>query len=143
MEDFMIDLTQPTNEEPKLSPDMEKMLQFINMLWGSVIKVKEIHFNTHDSSTHKLCDKIQETLLDYIDELGESIQGFANQRFGYNTLKPIIPESSDLEEILRVLGAKSLQLEAYYSEPIYSGITSVTSDFREDLHKFNYLRTFD
>ena len=139
----MIDLSQPTNEEPRLSPDLEKMLQFINMLWGSVIKVKEIHFNTHDNSTHKLCDEIQETLLDYIDEFGEVIQGFAGQRFGYGIMKPIIPESADLEEILRVLAAKSLQLEAYYSEPIYSGITSITNDFRRDVHKFNYLRTFN
>lgn len=128
--------------QQSLSPEMSEVFKFHNMLLGSWIKTREIHYNTRAYSHHKLTDKFMGILIDYMDQLGEGIQGFDNMRVGYDTVVPIIPRSNDLEEIIQVLQSKSLELEQRLSNPIYSGIVNILDDLRAQFNKFNYLNSF-
>lgn len=86
--------------------DFERVITFVNELYGSYFKLKEIHWNTYSKSLHLLIDEINEDLLEYVDDITENIMGLNDSRVGYNIINPNIPNTTDPKEILKVLAAK-------------------------------------
>lgn len=57
------------------STDFDRVITFVNELYGSYLKLKEIHWNTYSKSLHLLIDEINDDLLEYIDDITENILG--------------------------------------------------------------------
>lgn len=119
--------------------DFERVITFINELYGSYLKIKEIHWNTYSKSLHLLLDEINEDLLEYIDDISENIMGLEDARFGYGVLDPNIPNTTDPKSILKVLSAKSSQLRYELSSSRYAGLTNILDDFAQTMNRYLYL----
>lgn len=143
MIDFNLsDLKPDLTYEGNLSPEMEEVFQFHNMLLGGAIRFREIHYNIPNFHGHKLTDHIMSGLMDFVDKLGEGVQGYDNQRVGFGRVVPIIPKSIDIVEILQALKTKADMLGNSLSSPTYSGITNILDDFKTNVNKWIYLASF-
>lgn len=119
--------------------DKQKMiLSIVNCLLGSYIKIREIHWNTHNQATHNLTNELLPDIIDYIDELIELLSGVA-ERPGFNILKPVIPTVNELSPILQAMTFKVEMCTDCLSEPVYRGILKTLDDLIADLNKWNYL----
>lgn len=119
--------------------DFERVLTFVNELYGSYLKNKEIHWNTYSKSLHLLLDEINEDLLEYIDDITENIMGLEDSRFGYGVLNPVIPNTTDHKAILKVLCAKADNLKSWMSSGRYAGIVNILDDFSQTMNRYIYL----
>lgn len=119
--------------------DFNRVITFVNELYGSYLKLKEIHWNTYSKSLHLLIDEINDDLLEVIDDITENIMGIEDDRFGYNILNPNIPQTTDTKAILKVLAAKAEQLNSFMSGGKYSGIANILDDFAQTLNRYIYL----
>lgn len=128
--------------EVYLSPEMERVFQFHNMLLGATIRLREIHYNAGRWHTHKLSDKMMDGLLDFVDRLGEGVQGYDNKRIGFGRVVPIIPQSKDIMEILNVLKHHADRLSTDLSNPAFSGITNILDDFKTKVNQWTYFDSF-
>lgn len=120
-----------------------KTLDFCNELFGSYFRIREIHWNTHKMAKHKLCDDVMDSIIEYVDKLSEGMIGL-EQRPGFDILKPVIPTSVDLTEILKVLRNKAQYLEqSLSSNSDYVGMVNILDDLITDLNEYVYLSTFE
>lgn len=117
-----------------------KVISFVNELHGSYLKIQEIHWNTYKKGLHTTEDDIKEGLLDYIDKLVEVAMGL-DRRPGFDVLHPIIPQSTNSEEICSVLVRKAERFKSMLEGPGYSGLVNVLDDFCTDFSQFTYLST--
>lgn len=121
------------------STDFDRVITFVNELYGSYLKLKEIHWNTYSKSLHLLIDEINDDLLEYIDDITENILGINDNRPGYGILHPNIPNSSDTKAILQVLANKNEYLKSYLVAGRYAGLVNVLDDLAQTLNKYIYL----
>lgn len=119
--------------------DFNRVITFVNELYGSYLKLKEIHWNTYSKSLHLLIDEINDDLLEVIDDITENIMGIEDDRFSYNILNPNIPQTTDTKAILKVLAAKAEQLNSFMSAGRYAGIANILDDFAQTLNRYIYL----
>lgn len=119
--------------------DFERVLTFVNELYGSYLKLKEIHWNTYSKSIHLLIDEINDDILDYIDDITENIMGLEDTRFGYNVIDPNIPNTADHKAILKVLSAKAENLKSWMTAGRYAGIVNILDDFAQTMNRYIYL----
>ena len=117
-----------------------KVISFVNELYGSYMKIQEIHWNTYKKGVHTTQDEIKDALIDYADKLGEVTIGI-DSRPGFDVLHPIIPMSTSSEEICTVLTRKAERLKESSIGPGYSGLVNVLDDFCADFNKYTYLST--
>lgn len=122
----------------ELSGDMLRIVNYINELFGSYCKLREIHWNTHNKASHDLSDNLMSHFMYTIDRVFEAIMGI-EERPGYGIIYPKIPNSSDIKEILKAIIARTTTLEGQLCSPIYSGVCNVLADFKEHLNKSIYL----
>lgn len=119
--------------------DNQKLLLGItNCLLGSYIRIREIHWNTHNQATHNLTNTLLPEIIDYIDAIIELMSGTIG-RPGYDILKPIIPSTKELEPILRALVTKIEMAQEMLTEPEYRGINKTLDDLIADLNRWCYL----
>lgn len=119
---------------------ISKVIVFINELYGSYLKIQEIHWNTYHNGVHKVQDEIKDLLMEYSDKLAEVAMGI-DVRPGFDVLHPIIPNTTDSEEICKVLKKKAYRLKESLIGPEYSGLVNVLDDFATDMDKTAYLTT--
>lgn len=119
--------------------DFERVITFINELYGSYFKLKEIHWNTYSKSLHLLIDDINDDLLEYVDDITENIMGLNDSRFGYGIINPNIPNTTDPKEILKVLAAKAEYLKSGMTAGRYAGIVNILDDFAQTMNRYVYL----
>ena len=119
--------------------DKQKLLLGItNCLLGSYIRIREIHWNTHNQATHNLTNTILPEIIDYIDAIIEVMSG-AIGRPGYDILKPIIPSTKELKPILQALVSKIETCQTAIDSTEYRAINKVLDDLTEDLIRWIYL----
>ena len=119
--------------------DKEKLLLGItNCLLGSYIRIREIHWNTHNQATHNLTNTILPEIIDYIDSIIELMSGTIG-RPGYDILKPIIPSTKELEQILRALVTKIETCQEMLTDPEFRGLNKTFDDLIADLNRCVYL----
>ena len=115
--------------------DKQKLLLGItNCLLGSYIRIREIHWNTRNQATHNLTNTILPEIIDYIDSIIELMSGTIG-RPGYDILKPIIPSTKELEQILRALVTKIETCQEMLTEPEFRGINKTLDDLIADLNR--------
>lgn len=127
-------------ESQGLSNNMLRLVTFANELLGAHCKLREIHWNTYNQSTHDLSDNLMYKIMSTVDSLFESMMGI-EERPGYGVIYPKIPNSTSVKEILQALISKINSLEAQLSSPVYSGVTQILKDFKKSLNKSIYLTT--
>jgi len=119
--------------------DKEKMLiSIVNCLFGSYLRIREIHWNTHNQATHNLTNTLMPDIIDYSDAIIELISGIS-ERPGYDILKPIIPSTKDLKQILQALVVKIETVQCVLEEPSFRGVNKTLDDLIADLNKWVYL----
>lgn len=123
-----------------MSNNMLRLVTFANELLGAHCKLREIHWNTYNQSTHDLSDNLMYRIMDTVDSLFETMMGIED-RPGYEIIYPKIPNSTSIKEILQALIAKTESLEMQLSSPVYSGIKPTLKEFKERLNKSIYLST--
>ena len=77
-------------------------------------------------------------LIDYIDTIVELLSGII-ERPGYDILKPIIPSTKDLKQILQALVLKIEMYQELLTDPIFRGINKTLDDLIADLNRWTYL----
>ena len=119
--------------------DKQKMiLSIVNCLLGSYLRIREIHWNTHNQATHNLTNDILPDIIDYSDALIELLSGIA-ERPGFDILKPVIPATKELGPILVAMTTKVETCIDCLSDPSYRGIVKTLDDLIADLNRWNYL----
>jgi len=119
--------------------DKEKMiLSIVNYLLGSYIRIREIHWNTHNQATHNLTSDLLPEIIGYIDSLVELLSGIC-ERPGFDILKPVIPSTKELKPILQALVTKIETCQECLNEPSFRGVNKTLDDLIADLNKWVYL----
>lgn len=119
--------------------DKQKLLLGItNCLLGSYIRIREIHWNTHNQATHNLTNELLPEIIEYSDAFIELLSGIS-ERPGFDILKPVIPATKELSPILVAMVTKAEMCVEYLSDPAYRGVVKTLDDLISDLNKWNYL----
>ena len=114
-------------------------IDFINLLHGYLIRIKEIHWNATRNSTHKLCDDIQEELMELEDRFSECAMGVDNEEFQIGDLKPYLPNATRLPKMLKELEGDVLNIQGKLKPGKESGLLSICDDLIEMCCKYGYL----
>ena len=123
-----------------MSPAMSEVVHFLNELMGSYLKVREIHWNTYGGTEHTVADDTMDEIIEYVDQIAESAIG-VDDRPGFDIFNVIIPNSTDLTEIIQVLLNKAERLKNMLTMPIYNGVVNALDDFTTDFSKLKYRST--
>jgi len=119
--------------------DKQKLLLcIVNCILGSYMRIREIHWNTSSQATHNLTNDLLPELIDYSDSIIELMSGIS-ERPGYDILKPIIPSTKDLKQILQALTVKIETSQSMLEDVTYRGINKTLDDLIADLNKWVYL----
>lgn len=119
----------------------KKYIDFICSLHGYCIRVKEIHWNTDNNSTHLLCDDIEEEIHDLEDRFAECIMGESGKKFKIGDLKPMLPNSEALMPMLRELEKEIIDMKKSLDEYKDGGLINVCDDLLEMCNKYKYRST--
>ena len=106
----------------------KKYIDFICSLHGYCIRVKEIHWNTDNNTTHLLCDDIEEEIHDLEDRFAECIMGESGKKFKIGDLKPLLPNSEALMPMLRELEKEVIDMKKSLDEYKDGGLINVCDD---------------
>ena len=118
----------------KMEDKQKVILNIVNCLFGSYIRIREIHWNTHNQATHNLTNSILPDVIDYIDALLELLSGIQD-RPGFDILKPVIPSTKQLTDILKAMSMKVEASQDFLKEPNFRGINKTLDDLIADLNK--------
>lgn len=132
MDLFRIPFFNNMEEKPKI------ILNIVNCLLGSYIRIREIHWNTRNQAAHNLTNSMLPEIIDYVDTLIELLSG-VSERPGFDILKPIIPSTKDLREIIMAMTMKVEACNDCLSDPAYRGIVKTLDDLIADLNRWKYL----
>lgn len=126
--------------------DIKKIgIEFLSSLEGYHQKIKEIHWSTQCKSEHLLTDEIDGDVLDYEDKIAENIMGIANFRIGIGDLKTLLPNSSNLKDVLKEMDSDVEKFKDdidKIEKHNCSGLLNILDDFSESINKWKYLETF-
>lgn len=115
---------------------------FLSTLEGYHSQVKMMHWMTTNYHEHKLCDDIDESVLDYQDRFAEAAMGVLGERFGVGEIKSLIPESTQLSQLLNELEKDVLKMkQTIGDEPRFDGIANILDDILESVDSWKYLVT--
>jgi len=114
------------------------VINLVNCIIGSCLRIREIHWNTHIQAQHNLTNDIMPELTDEIDQILEIMMGISD-RPGFDILKPIIPSSKNLKEILQALVIKIEAVRSMTEEPAYKGLHANLDELTANLNRWIYL----
>lgn len=117
-------------------------VEFINTLHGYLIRLKEIHWNTTSNTEHLLCDEISDALEECEDRFTECVMGLTNTKFKVGDLVPYLPNSEELQAMLRELQSDIIEFRKTLKEEDY-GLFNVLDDMLESCGKYKYRATQD
>ena len=115
------------------------IIQFSNELCGTSLKLKEIHLHTTNQSEHELTDKCVWEISSVYDHLLEGMLGITDSKLEFNSIKPIIPESADVVELLKTLKKKADSLNTYICHSEFAQLENLLDEFIDNLNKYIYL----
>lgn len=115
------------------------IIQFSNELCGTSLKLKEIHLHTTNQSEHELTDRCKWVISNFYDSLLEGMLGITDSKLEFNSIKPIIPETADVVELLKTLKRKADNLNQYICHSEFAQLENLLDEFINDLNKYIYL----
>lgn len=135
---YGIDLESPMMQDANMSMHKEKIISLCNDIYGSAIRLKEIHLHTHSQSIHLLTDSAFDEFLEVFDELMEGVLGITDSKLELGSIRPNIPSSEDDTEILKMIRIKVNETKENLCSML-SGLEPVLDEFLSDLNKKIYL----
>ena len=117
----------------------KEYVEFLNLLHGYLIRVKEIHWNTDTNSIHKICDEIQDCLMGLEDRFAECSMGIDDEEFKIGDLKPLLPNAEDLRGMLNELENDVLDMQDKLESGKESGLLAICDELIEMCCKYRYL----
>ena len=119
----------------------KNITDFICLLHGYLIRLKEIHWNTDNNSEHLLCDEILDCISDCEDRFTECAMGIEGKHFKVGTLKPMLPNSETLLPMLKELEKEVIDMKKTLTDGKESGLINVLDDLLENCNKYKYRAT--
>lgn len=112
-------------------------------LYADVCKM--IHYSTNSNHEHELSDNIRKAIMDFSDELAESIFGYYGKpKFNELSIKLDIQPTNDLGKLCQnVINVIEPLRKAFLKREKLSGLVSVIDDFKASMSKNTFLATFD
>ena len=143
------DIEDDSNEVETSSDEYEEceeyVLAFLSRLEGYSTRIKECHWSAEHMATHKLCDDVRESLINYEDQIAEDFQGIIGFRIKVGSLKPVMPESNNIKDLLNELYKNVSDLYDILSarqNKLFNGIINILDDMIHTINTFAYLSTF-
>jgi DNA-binding ferritin-like protein len=116
----------------------KNIINFICSLHGYLIRIKEIHWNTENNSVHLLCDEISDDLSDCEDRFAECAMGMSGEHFKIGDLKPMLPHSTSLIQMLKELETEILEMEESLTNKKDAGLINILDEMIEKCNKYKY-----
>ena len=116
----------------------EYLLSIEGRLHGYHTRLKELHFSAPNMSLHKVIDDFDSELQEFDDTIMEDAQSI----FGFiepGTIEPVLPEETEIEELLRSIRAMLADMKDTLQEKLYTGIINTVDDFWSEVNKTIYL----
>lgn len=116
----------------------EYLLSIEGRLHGYHTRLKELHFSAPNMSLHKVIDDFDSELQEFDDTIMEDAQSI----FGFiepGTIEPVLPEETEIEELLRSIRAMLAEMKDTLQEKLYTGIINTVDDFWSEVNKTIYL----
>lgn len=118
----------------------KKFIEFINLLHGYLIRIKEIHWNTESNAQHLLCDDIQDTVMDIEDRFAECAMGMDGNHFKIGDLEPMVPNAEELLPMLKELEGDIKDMKEDIDEED-GGLLNILDEALELVNKYKYRAT--
>ena len=120
----------------------ENTKKLLSYLEGYHQRLKELHWSTDNHSRHLLTDEIDGGVLEFEDALAEVVMGKLGEKFGKGDLKTMLPQSEELEGLLKELEKDVNEFEeSIGGEHGFGGVYNVVDDFLSSINKWQYLET--
>lgn len=120
----------------------ENTKKLLSYLEGYHQRLKELHWSTDNHSRHLLTDEIDGGVLGFEDSLAEVVMGKLGEKFGKGDLKTMLPQSEELEGLLKELEKDVNEFDKEVGEEAgFGGIHNVIDDFLSSINKWQYLET--
>lgn len=122
----------------------ENAKNLLSSLEGYHQILKELHWSANSQTKHALTDNIDAGVLKFEDDFAEVVMGRLGERFSKGDLRTMLPESEDLQGILREMRDDVNDfVETMKGEEGCSGIYNVIDDFLSKVYKWQYLETLE
>jgi hypothetical protein len=119
----------------------KEYIDFVCSLHGYLIRVKEIHWNTNSNAEHLLCDEVEGNIHDCEDRFMECCMGMSGEHFPIGKLLPMLPNATDMIEMLKELEKDVLDLKKKLTGPENGGLFNILDDMQECCNKYKYRAT--
>ena len=119
----------------------KEYVDFVCALHGYLIRLKEIHWNTNENSTHLLCDEIDDDIHECEDRFMECCMGMEGKHFEIGKLLPMLPNSKELIPMLKELEKDILDMKKKLNCPENGGLFNILDDMQECCNKYKYRAT--
>ena len=119
----------------------KEYVDFVCALHGYLIRLKEIHWNTNENSTHLLCDEIDDDIHECEDRFMECCMGMEGKHFEIGKLLPMLPNSKELIPMLKELEKDILDMKKKLNGPENGGLFNILDDMQECFNKYKYRAT--
>ena len=119
----------------------KEYVDFVCALHGYLIRLKEIHWNTNENSTHLLCDEIDDDIHECEDRFMECCMGMEGKHFEIGKLLPMLPNSKELIPMLKELEKDILDMKKKLNGPENGGLFNILDDMHECCNKYKYRAT--
>lgn len=119
----------------------KEYVDFVCALHGYLIRLKEIHWNTNENSTHLLCDEIEDDIHECEDRFMECCMGMEGKHFEIGKLLPMLPNAKDLLGMLKEFEKDILDMKKKLDGPENGGLFNILDDMQECCNKYKYRAT--
>lgn len=117
------------------------ILDYVCDLHGYLIRLKEIHWSTDNNAEHLLCDEIMDDIRDTEDRFMESAMGLYSSKIKIGQLKPYLPNSTGLSQMLNELKTETVSMRKKLTKPEESGLVTILDDILSFIGKYLYRAT--
>lgn len=120
----------------------DNIIEFLGILEGYHQTCKMLHWSTTNKSEHVLVDEIDKDVLEFEDRIAEVAMGKLKTRFGIGSLKAMLPNAENLDDMIKEYESDVLKLKKDIGDkPEYSGFQNILDDMLESIDKYYYLKT--
>jgi len=117
-------------------------IDFVCVLHGYLIRVKEIHWSTDSNAIHKLCDEIEDDIHDTEDRFAECVMGMEGKKFKVGNLMPMLPNAEELGGVLKEFEKDVIDFKKSIQDvPQNGGIFNILDEMIELANKYKYRAT--
>lgn len=135
-------IDHPDEGNDTIVSSKECVLSFIQFLEGTRIRMREIHWETESENIHDTSRNLLFYIDDVEDNIAEQLMGMCGFRIHVGEVIPIMPESTDMESLLKEIKSQTLSvLLSIEGDKEFTAIESRLEDFVQYIDKNRYAIT--